>query len=98
MSTNTIRITIEGPCDIYKAGDTPCVAAHSTTRAMYGAYSGPLYSVKRASDGASKDITPLEVGGFADSTIQDNFCSGTACIIERIYDQSPMKNHLDTGF
>ena len=25
----------EGPCDIYAAGGTPCVAAHSSTRALY---------------------------------------------------------------
>ena len=31
-----------GPCDIYAAGGTPCVAAHSTTRALYGSYNGPL--------------------------------------------------------
>ncbi|MFE9672485.1 cellulose binding domain-containing protein, partial [Microbispora bryophytorum] len=28
------------PCDIYAAGGTPCVAAHSTTRALYGNYNG----------------------------------------------------------
>ena len=27
----------QGPCDLYAAGGTPCVAAHSTTRALYGA-------------------------------------------------------------
>ncbi len=27
-------------CDIYASGGTPCVAAHSTTRALYGAYNG----------------------------------------------------------
>src|SRR5678816_396948 len=32
-----------GPCDIYAAAGAPCVAAHSTTRALYAAYSGPLY-------------------------------------------------------
>ncbi len=31
------------PCDIYASGGTPCVAAYSTTRALYGAYSGPLF-------------------------------------------------------
>ena len=30
----------QGPCDIYATGGTPCVAAHSTTRALYGAYNG----------------------------------------------------------
>ncbi|CAL3966754.1 unnamed protein product, partial [Diplocarpon coronariae] len=31
------------PCDIYASGGTPCVAAHSTTRALYRAYTGSLY-------------------------------------------------------
>jgi len=31
------------PCDIYAAGGTPCIAAHSTTRALYASYNGPLY-------------------------------------------------------
>src|SRR4051794_20670371 len=26
------------PCDIYAAGGTPCIAAHSTTRALFAAY------------------------------------------------------------
>src|SRR4051794_29178373 len=44
------------PCDIYAAGGTPCVAAHSTTRALYGTYGGPLYQVRRASDNTTRDI------------------------------------------
>lgn len=43
-------------CDIYGYGKTPCVAAHSTTRALYDAYNGPLYQVKRAYDSATTDI------------------------------------------
>ncbi|KAJ7602161.1 family 54 glycoside hydrolase [Mycena polygramma] len=39
-----------GPCDIYASGGTPCVAAHSTTRALYSAYTGSLYQLKRGSD------------------------------------------------
>ena len=39
-----------GVCDIYKTAGTPCVAAHSMTRALYSAYAGPLYLVERASD------------------------------------------------
>ncbi len=35
-----------GPCDIYASGGTPCVAAHSTTRALYAAYNGALYQVQ----------------------------------------------------
>src|SRR5215472_6438171 len=45
----------EGPCDIYTAADCPCVAAHSTTRALYAAYNGPLYQVMRQSDGKTMD-------------------------------------------
>ena len=50
------------PCDIYAAAGTPCVAAHSTTRALYAAYNGPLYQVKRASDGTTTNIGTLAAG------------------------------------
>ena len=46
----------EGPCDVYERGGAPCVAAHSTTRALYAAYDGPLYQVMRESDGKTLDI------------------------------------------
>lgn len=51
------------PCDIYAAAATPCVAAHSTVRALYAAYNGPLYQVKRASDAATTNISTLTAGG-----------------------------------
>ena len=83
-----------GPCDIYQSGNTPCVAAHSTVRALYGAYSGNLYQVRRASDKTTKDVTVLSPGGYAASSVQDSFCAGTTCTISIIYDQSPNANHL----
>ena len=43
------------PCDLY-ASATPCVAAFSTTRALYSAYTGPLYQVTRQSDKTYTDI------------------------------------------
>jgi len=82
-----------GPCDIYAAASTPCAAAHSTVRALYTSYNGPLYQVQRASDKGTKDIV-VGSGGFADSASQDSFCSGTTCTIPIIYDQSPNANHL----
>ena len=85
---------VAGPCDIYAAGGTPCVAAHSTARALYGAYSGSLYQVRRNSDTTTKDIGVLAFGGFADSAAQDAFCAGTTCTISVIYDQSMKGNHL----
>ncbi|WP_410573815.1 alpha-L-arabinofuranosidase B [Amycolatopsis sp. cmx-4-61] len=84
----------QGPCDIYAAGGTPCVAAHSTTRALYGAYTGPLYQVRRASDSATRDIAPLAAGGVANAAAQDSFCAGTTCLITVIYDQSGRNNRL----
>jgi hypothetical protein len=83
-----------GPCDLYGSAGTPCVAAHSTVRALYGAYGGMLYQVKRASDKTTKDIGVLISGGFADAATQDTFCAGTTCTISIIYDQSPKGNHL----
>ena len=53
------------PCDIFlKNGNTPCVAAHSTVRALYGAYNGALYEVKRKSDKTKLDIGVLTQGGW----------------------------------
>jgi len=50
--------TTSQPCDIYLAGGNPCVAAHSTVRALFATYSGKLYQVRNAA-GATKDITTL---------------------------------------
>ncbi|MFY1691135.1 arabinofuranosidase catalytic domain-containing protein [Plantactinospora sp. WMMB782] len=85
---------LEGPCDIYASGGTPCVAAHSTTRALYGGYSGPLYQVRRSSDSATRDIGVRSVGGYADAAAQDSFCANTTCLITIIYDQSGRNNRL----
>ncbi|MEO8595160.1 MAG: arabinofuranosidase catalytic domain-containing protein [Candidatus Solibacter sp.] len=92
----------QGPCDIYDAAGTPCVAAHSTTRALYAAYNGPLYQIKRTSDGKTLDIgivqpsdAPVpDAGGYANAAAQDTFCANTLCVINVIYDQSSKKNHL----
>ncbi|EAU32201.1 alpha-N-arabinofuranosidase precursor [Aspergillus terreus NIH2624] len=90
----TGTLVAAGPCDIYSSGGTPCVAAHSTTRALYSAYTGPLYQVKRGSDGATTNIAPLSAGGVANAAAQDSFCAGTTCLITIIYDQSGRGNHL----
>ena len=86
----------EGPCDIYLRGETPCVAAHSMTRALYGLYAGPLYTVWSADANQTKDIT-VSPGGVADTAAQEAFCghsSSSSCVVTRIWDQSPNGNHL----
>ena len=70
------------------------MAAHSTTRALYGAYNGPLYQVRRSSDNATTNISPLSAGGVANAATQDSFCSGTSCVITEIFDQSGNGNNL----
>lgn len=82
------------PCDIYQTAGTPCVAAHSTTRALYANYDGPLYQIRRASDGRFRNIGLLGIGGYANAAPQDAFCVNTSCTITRIYDQSPRHNDL----
>ncbi|MEU2778687.1 alpha-L-arabinofuranosidase B [Streptomyces sp. NPDC007162] len=93
-TATTSQAATQQPCDIYAAGGTPCVAAHSTTRALYAAYNGPLYQIRRASDSTTKDIGPLTAGGVADAAQQDAFCANTSCVITVIYDQSPKGNNL----
>ncbi|WP_369188640.1 arabinofuranosidase catalytic domain-containing protein [Streptomyces sp. R08] len=85
------------PCDIYGAAGTPCVAAHSTTRALVSSYNGPLYQVTRASDGATADIGVLAQGGYADAGRQDTFCQNTTCRISKVYDQTSRHNDLTPG-
>jgi hypothetical protein len=89
----------QGPCDIYAAAGDPCVAAHSTTRALYAAYNGPLYQVLRLSDRKALDIGVVpprgsDSGGYADAAAQDAFCANTYCWITVLYDQSGKHNHL----
>src|SRR6266496_2117162 len=92
----------KGPCDIYAAAGDPCVAAHSTTRALYASYDGPLYQVLRQSDGKTLDIgvvqpvaSPVpDAGGYANAAAQDAFCAHTYCWIAIVYDQSPKHNDL----
>ena len=86
-------VAAEGPCDILVAAGNPCVAAHSTVRALYAAYSGPLYRVSRT-DGRDADVGPLKAGGFANISAQDGFCAAGDCNITKIYDQSGKGNHL----
>ena len=92
----------QGPCDIYAAAGDPCVAAHSTTRALYASYNGPLYQVLRQSDGKTLNIGVVQpvasaspdAGGYANAAAQDAFCANTYCWITTIYDQSPKHNDL----
>ena len=92
----------QGPCDIYAAAGNSCVAAHSTTRALYASYNGPLYQVFRQSDGKTLDIgivqpvaaSVADAGGYADASAQDTFCANTYCWITTVYDQSPQHNDL----
>jgi hypothetical protein len=81
------------PCDIYAADGGPCVAAHSTVRALFGTYNGPLYQVRK-SDCTAMDIGVVAPGGLADAAAQDAFCGADACTISVIYDQSTQLNHL----
>jgi hypothetical protein len=83
-----------GPCDIFAAAGTPCVCAHSVVRALYAAYNGPLYLLRRASDSHTAVVATTAAGGFANVATQAAFCAGSSCVIWRIFDQSPFANDL----
>jgi hypothetical protein len=86
-----------GPCDIFASGNTPCVAAYSTVRALSSTYAGPLYQVRRGAPnalqntgtgGETQDIGLLP-SGFADAAAQVAFCTVSA-----VYDQSGRGNNV----
>jgi hypothetical protein len=86
------------PCDVYAAEGGPCVAAHSTVRALLASYNGPLYQIriggsKSGTGGSTQDIA-FGADGFADTSAQDAACSTDACTISIIYDQSGRGNNL----
>ncbi len=99
----------ERPCDIYEEAGNPCVAAYSMVRALYSAYDGPLYQVRRGatnvpdpyrnSTGQGGELLDIGVTAdrFANAAAQDAFCGSEPCTVSVIYDQSPMGNHLTRG-
>ncbi len=92
-----------GPCDIYAAANTPCVAAYSMVRALSSTYTGPLYQIRVGSSstntgtgGILEDIG-MTADGYADTATQDGYCSGTVCTVATLYDQSGNGNDLIRG-
>lgn len=47
----TLQGASASTCDLFSAGGTPCVAAHSTVRALYASFAGPLYQVRLSDSG-----------------------------------------------
>ncbi|WP_308167451.1 arabinofuranosidase catalytic domain-containing protein [Catellatospora tritici] len=97
IAPGTSQAATSLPCDIYGAAGTPCVAAHSTTRALFAAYNGPLYQLTRASDRATHNVGLLAVGGYANAADHDAFCNGTTCSISKVYDQTTRHNDVTPG-
>ncbi len=98
--TSGTGMRTDGPCDVYAAGTTPCVAAYSMIRGLSKAYTGPLFQVRNGSSamntgsgGMTKDIM-MTADGYADTASVDTFCMGTVCTVSRLYDQSGNGNHL----
>jgi non-reducing end alpha-L-arabinofuranosidase len=87
----TPTVTSDLPCDVLEAAGHVCVAAHSTVRVLVSDYTGSLYRIQR-DDGMSQDIGSVD--GYADAAAQDEFCARSSCVVDLIYDQSSMDNHL----
>ncbi|KAK7973499.1 arabinofuranosidase/B-xylosidase precursor [Apiospora saccharicola] len=76
LAATSVSLVAAAPCDIYASGGTPCIAAHSTTRALYSAFSGALYqdtfcngttcliSVIYDQSGRGNHLTQAPPGGF----------------------------------
>lgn len=85
-----------GPCDILARAGTPCIAAHSVTRRLFGSYTGPLFQLVRGSDSQNLDIGTTAIG-LVDFVAEANFCAGTWCADPGVYDQSGNGNILPQG-
>src|SRR6266496_639201 len=67
----------QDPCDIYAAAGTPCVAAHSTTRALSASFEGSLYQVKRPSDDKTLDIGIMGNRLPGEPGVRERTCAST---------------------
>ena len=86
---------LQCPCDILGAAGNPCVAAHSTVRALYAHYAGPLYTVLHNKTNQTVDVHALKPGGFANVQQHEALCPLEGeCVIARVVDQSGNGNHL----
>ncbi len=97
--TVTVSVTTAGqaPCDIFSSDGHACVAAYSTTRALFGDYQGHLYQVHRTSDNTYLDISVSSAGGHANAAAQNTFCANTTCTITKLYDQTTDGNDLSVA-
>jgi hypothetical protein len=94
---------VRGPCDIYLDAGLPCVAAYSTVRRLFGAYTGPLYQIRSGSSdqntgsgGETHDIGQTS-DGFADAAAVDAACEGSICTVSLLYDQSGKGSDLSVA-
>ncbi|PMS16654.1 alpha-amylase [Trinickia dabaoshanensis] len=96
------------PCDAASDAGTACSAAHSVTRLLTKHYTGPLFRLVRASDGAAQDIYPytsftLPAGvkraliGTTNVKSVQSFCNKTSCAVSYIYDQVDLVASLKGG-
>lgn len=91
----TYEPALQGPCDILGTAGNPCVAAHSTVRALYAKYAGPLYTVVHTDTNQTAYVHVLKPGGFANVQQHEALCPiEGVCVIDRIIDQSGNGNHL----
>ncbi|OIJ91842.1 hypothetical protein BIV23_39260 [Streptomyces monashensis] len=70
------------------------MTAHSTTRALFASYNGPLYQIQRASDHSYRDIGVLGAGVYAGAASRVSFRAGTPCTVTKPYDQTAGHNDL----
>ena len=64
------------------------------TRALFAAYNGNLFQVRRASDAKTQDIGVASMGGQVDLTTLNTFCTGTTCAVSKLYDQAGNGNDM----
>ena len=77
-----------------RTAGNPCVAAHSTVRALFGAYSGKLYQVRNAA-GTTKDILHADAGRLRRRRARKTrSVPARTCVITVVYDQSGKGNDL----
>ena len=68
-------------------------AAYGAQRLIDG-YAGPLFTLRRASDGTTVDVVPPSGGDYPDYSAIDTWAAGAALTVAMLHDQSGNGRHL----
>lgn len=94
QADGTVSVTVTPVQYVWGLTDTVVLAAYSVSRRVRPSYTGPLFRLRRAADGAEIDVGFNPVTGLINEAGLADWISGGVAEVVVWYDQSPRAQHL----